>query len=59
MDYRKASDMVIHSWIQCMEVFGVAVNVRSFIKVAMKQWNTKLTSCNQRLRNVKIKRRIF
>ena len=42
-----------------MEVFGVAVNVRSFIKVAMKQWNTKLTSCNQRLRNVKIKRRIF
>ena len=37
MDYRKASDMVAHSRIQCMEVFGVAANVRFFIKVSMKQ----------------------
>ena len=59
MDYRKASDMVPHSWIQCMEVFGVAIYVSSFVNVSMKQWNTKLTSCNQRLGNVKIKRRIL
>ena len=52
--------MVPHSWIQkCMEVFGVAVNVRSFVNTSIKQWNTELTAGNQRLGNVKIKCRIF
>ena len=38
IDYRKAYDMVPHNWIQkCMEMFGVAVNVRSFINPSMKQ----------------------
>ena len=58
--YCKAYDMVPHSWIQkCMEVFGVAVNVRSFVNTSIKQWNTELTAGNQRLGNVKIKCRIF
>ena len=52
--------MVPHSWIQkCMEMFGVAANVRSFVNASTKQRNTELTAGNQRLGNVKIKREIF
>ena len=52
--------MVPHSWIQhCMEMFGVAVNDKSFVNASMKQWNTELTAGNQRLGNEKIKRKIF
>ena len=41
IDYRKDYDMVPHSWIQkCMKMFGVAVDVRSFVNTSMKQWNT-------------------
>ena len=48
IDYRKAYEMVPHSWVQkCMEVLGVAVNVRSFVNASMKQWNTELTASNQ------------
>ena len=43
----------------CMEIFGVAVHVRAFVKASMKQWNTELTAGNQRHRNVKIKSGIF
>ena len=33
IDYRKAYDMVPHSWIEkCMEVFDVAVNANFFCK---------------------------
>ena len=42
-----------------MEVFGVAVSVRSFVNASMKQWNTEPTARNQRLENVKIRRGIF
>ena len=60
IEYFKAYDMVPHNWIQkCMEVFGVAVNVRSFVNTSIKQWNTELTAGNQRLGNVKIRRGIF
>ena len=52
--------MVPHIWIhKCMDMFGVAVNVRSFVNTSMKQWNTELTASNQRLGNVKIRRGIF
>ena len=44
---------------KCMEMFGVAVSVRSFVNTSMKQWNTELTASNQRLGNVKIRRGIF
>ena len=37
IDHRKAYDMVPHSWIEkCMNMFGVAVNVRSFISESME-----------------------
>ena len=52
--------MVPHSWIQkCAKVFGVAVNVISFVNASMKQWNVELTASNQRLGNVRIRRGIF
>ena len=44
---------------RCLELFGVAVNVRSFVNTSMKQWNTTLTAGNQRLGNVKIRHGIF
>ena len=60
IDYRKAYDMVPHSWIEkCMNMFGVAVNVRSFISESMKHWNTELNAGQSRLGNVEIKRAIF
>ena len=52
IDYYKAYDKVLYSWIQkWMEVFGVAVNI---VNTSMKQWNTELTEGNQRLGNMKI-----
>ena len=60
INYHKAYDVVQQSWIQkCMETFGVAANVRSFVKASMKQWNTELTASNERLGNAKIRRGIF
>ena len=52
--------MVPYSWIKrCLEVFRVAVNVRTFVNASMKQSNIELTAGNQRLGNVKIRRGIF
>ena len=60
IDYCKAYDMVPHSWIErCMNMFGVAVNLRSFISESMKHWNTELNAGRSRLGNVKIKQGIF
>ena len=60
IDYRKAYDMVLHSWIEkCMNMFGVAISVRSVISKSMKHWNTELNAGQSRLGNVKIKRGIF
>jgi len=60
IDYRKAYDMVPHSWIEkCLDMFGIAVNVKSFISESMKKWNTELNAGQTRLGNVKIKRGIF
>ena len=33
IDYRKAYDMVPHNWIrECLEMFGIALNVREFLR---------------------------
>ena len=43
-------DVVSHNWIQkWVEVFGVGVNVRTFVNASMKQWNIEMTAGNQRL----------
>ena len=57
IDYKKAFDMVPHSWIlRCLEIFGIAENIKSLIGNSMKNWKTELTSGNQSLGRVKIKR---
>ena len=33
LDYRKAYDLVSHSWVtQCMKLFGIAENLRTFLQ---------------------------
>ena len=46
IDYKKAYDVVPHSWIvECLEMFGIAKNVREFLQDSMQSWKTELTSC--------------
>ena len=60
IDYRKAHDMVPHSWIiECLEIFGIARNEEQFIRRSMAQWKSELTSCGERLGHVHIRRGIF
>ena len=45
IDYRKAYDFVPHSWIlECLNMLGIADNVRSFLEKRMKKWKLILTS---------------
>ena len=47
IDYRKAHDTVPHSWIvECLEMFGIADNVKKFLIDSMKTW---LTSSGERI----------
>ena len=60
VDYKKAFDMVPHSWIlKCLDIFKVADNVKKLLRQSMLNWETELTSGNERLGTVKIKRGIF
>ena len=59
-DYKKAYDMVPHSWIlECLILFGAAENIRSLLENSMMSWQTELTSNGQTLGTVSIKRCIF
>ena len=60
IDYKKAYDFVPHSWIsECMEMFGIAENVRNFLQRSMGQWKLSLTSNGEDLGTVDVKRGIF
>ena len=60
MDYKKAYDMVPHSWIiECLKMAQVPQNVTSFLQRSMRNWKTELTSCGESLGTVNIKRGIF
>ena len=60
IDYRKAFDFVPHSWIsECLEMFGIAENVRQFLANSMKNWKLKLTANGTNLGEVKVTRGIF
>ena len=46
VDYRKAYDLVPHSWIlECLELTQISENIKKFIENTMKSWATELTSC--------------
>ena len=60
IDYRKAYDSVPHSWIlECLNMLGVADNVRSFLEKSMKKWKLLLTLNGSDLCEVDVNRGIF
>ena len=60
IDYKKAYDMVPHSWIlKCLEMVGAAKNMISIISNSMMYWKTVLTSGGTTLGLVDIRRGIF
>ena len=45
IDYKKAYDMVPHSWIiECLDLFGVAENIKSLLVNSMEKWKVMLCS---------------
>ena len=60
IDYKKAYDMVPYSWIiECLDLFGVAENIKSLLVNSMGRWKAMLCSGNSELDEVEIKRGIF
>ena len=58
IDYRKAYDVVPHSWImECLTMFKIANNVQNLLQYVMPFWKFELTSKNQNFGNVAIKNR--
>ena len=56
-DFKKAYDMVPHSWItESMKMFGLAENL---VTSSMEHWSTDLLCNNSNLGNVKISRGVF
>ena len=59
IDYRKAYDFVPHSWIlECLDMLGIADNVRIFLEKSMKKWKLLLSSNEADLCEVDINRGI-
>ena len=60
IDYRKGYDMVPHSWIiECLDLFGVAENIKSLLVNSMEKWKVMLCSGDSEIGEVEIKRGIF
>ena len=60
VDFKKAYDMVPHSWIvESMRMLGVASNIIELIGKSMSNWRTNLFSDGKLLGSVKINRGIF
>ena len=60
IDYKKAYDMVPHSWIlESLELVQVSNNILEFVKRSMANWQTELTSCRESLAKVNIRGWIF
>ena len=56
IDYKEADDMVPHSWIvECLDLFGVAENIKSLLVNSMENWKVILCSGNSELGEVEIK----
>ena len=60
IDYKKAYDMVPHSWIlECLEALGIDEGIRKLLENSMKKWSVELTCGSESLGDVGIKRGIF
>ena len=59
IDYKKAYDMVPHSWLlEVLEIFGVTGNISGLIEKSMATWKTQLMGGGDVLGTVDIKRGI-
>ena len=60
IDYKNAYDMVPHSWIiECLDLFGVAENIKSLLVNSMEKWKVMLCSGNSELGEVEISEVFF
>ncbi|MEM7375718.1 MAG: reverse transcriptase family protein [Bacteroidota bacterium] len=60
IDYKKAYDMVPHSWIlEMLDMVGIAQNVTNLVRSSMEDWRVVLTAGGQTLGDVNINRGIF
>ena len=60
IDYRKAFDMVPHSWVlECLHILGINNTLMKFLEKTMRDWRVELTCANKSLGEVGIKRGIF
>ena len=60
IDYKKAYDMVPHSWIkECLDLFEVAENIKTLFVNSMERRRVMLCAGNSELGEVDIKRGIF
>ena len=60
IDYKKASDMVLHGWmIQAMKMVGIVDKILNLFENSKDTWRTELTPFNERLGEVNIRRVIF
>ena len=57
IDFKKAYDMVPHSWIiNSLKVYKISDEVINFIDKTMKTWRVELTAGGRRLAEAKIQR---
>ena len=50
IDYKKAYDMVPHSWIkECLDLFGVAENIKTLLVNSREKWRVMLCARNSEL----------
>ena len=60
IDYKKAYDMVPHSWIiNSLKMYKISYEVINFIDKTMKTWRVELTAEGRRLAEAMIQRGIF
>ena len=60
IDYKKAYDMVLQSWIlHCLKLNKIPNQVVQFIEKTMQTWRVELTAGGESLAEVKIQRGIF
>ena len=60
IDYKKAYDMVLHTWIiNSLKLYKISDEVINFIDKTMKTWRVELTAGGRRLAEAKIQRGLF
>ena len=60
IDFKKAFDMVPHSWlVKCLDLFGAANSLMALLEQSRGSWCTELTADGQVLGEVDIQRGIF